>query len=235
MSAAVELDCLYYNAPSGPADILLVMLPGAGIEAAEFAEQGMVAAVHGLGLAVDIVVAHPDLGLYLDDGVTEALHRTVVGPALARGHTRIWLLGISLGGMGALLYASAYPTNVEGLVLLAPFLGTKGTTAVLARAGGLAAWSAAGSTGSSTITQPEQRLLLWLQTHLASASQAPALYLGYGRQDRFAAAHKMLAEQLPQERVAVLDGGHDWPSWTALWRQLLVRPPFSGAGRSVEA
>ena len=216
------VDCLHYEAPGGGADILLIMLPGAGIEAREFAEQGMVAAVHELGLAVDIVVAQPDLGLYLDDGVTEALHQAVIEPALARGVRRIWLLGISLGGMGALLYASADPANIEGIVLLAPFLGTRGTTGELVRAGRLAAWSADGSVA----TMPEQRLLLWLQAHLASHAAAPILYLGYGEQDRFAPAHKILADALPPAHVAVAAGGHDWPNWTALWRQLLARAPF---------
>ena len=217
------VDCLYYDAPGQPARVLLVMLPGAGIATDEFARQGMVAAVHELGLPVDIVVAHPDLGLYLDDGVAAALHHIVVEPALARGLSRIWLLGISLGGMGALLYASAYADYVEGIVLIAPFLGTTGTTAELARAGGPAAWTAAGSIA----TEPEQRLLLWLRGHLArKAEKTPVLYLGYGQKDRFAPAHRMLAAELPAERVLVTTGGHDWPSWSELWRQLLARDPF---------
>ena len=123
MSAPAEMiHCLHYPAPCGQADVLLDHAAGVGTEAGEFADQGMVAAVHARGLAVDIVVARPDLALYLEDGVTEALQREVVEPALARGCTRIWLLGISLGGMGALLYASAHEAQVEGLVLLAPFL-----------------------------------------------------------------------------------------------------------------
>jgi len=224
MSAPAEMiDCLHYPAPCSQADVLLIMLPGAGIGPREFSEQGMVAAVHALGLAVDIVVARPDLTLYLEDGVTEALRRAVVEPALARGCTRIWLLGISLGGMGALLYASAHAAQVEGVVLLAPFLGTRGTAAELARAGGLRAWSAA----HSAATLPEQRMLTWLQVHLAGREQTPKLYLGYAELDRFAAAHRMLAECLPPERVAVTAGEHDWPSWTSLWHQLLGRAPFS--------
>jgi len=216
------VDCRYYEAPGRQARVLLVMLPGAGIAADEFAEHGMVASVHELGLPVDIAAAHPDLGLYLDGGVTAALHRAVVEPALARGFSRIWLLGISLGGMGALLYASAYPDHVEGIVLLAPFLGTKGTTAELVRAGGLSAWSPAGSIA----TEPEQRLLLWLQGHLARRIEAPVLYLGYGQGDRFADAHRTLATELPADRVLVTPGGHDWPTWAKLWRQLLARAPF---------
>ena len=217
------ITCLHHSAPEGRAELLLIMLPGAGIEAAEFAAQGMVAAVHEQGVAADIAVAHPDLGLYLDDGVTEALHRAVVEPARAGGHRRIWLLGISLGGMGALLYASAHAEEVEGIVLLAPFLGTKGTMAEIARAGGLADWSAA----TSAATAPEKRMLTWLQTQLAQPEAAPALYLGYGQADRFAAGHRMLGAKMSPARVAMVPGGHDWQSWTMLWRQLLGRGLFT--------
>jgi pimeloyl-ACP methyl ester carboxylesterase len=218
------INCLHYPSPHGDAEMLIIMLPGAGIEGTDFAEHGMTAAVHDLGLRVDIIIAHPDMGLYLEDGVTEVLRREVIEPALALGHRRIWLLGISLGGMGVLLYASAHQQHIEGIVLIAPFIGTRGTAAEITRAGGLTAWSPA----SSAATAPEQRLLLWLQTHLATPEQPPAIYLGYALQDRFAAAHKLLAQHLPPSRVATAPGGHDWPSWTALWRQLLSLAPFTG-------
>jgi hypothetical protein len=215
------INCLHYPAPSGSAEILLVMLPGAGIDASDFATQGMITAVHDNTPNVDIIVAHPDMGLYLEGGVTDILQNAVIAPALARGVTRIWLLGISLGGMGALLYASAHQQNIEGIFLLAPFLGTRGTTAEILHAGGLTAWSAE----NSTATAPEQRLLIWLQTHLTTSAAHPIIYLGYALQDRFAPAHKLLAQQLPPARVATTPGGHDWPSWRTLWQHLA---PFIG-------
>jgi len=134
------ISILHHRAPgSGTDRPLLIMLPGAGIEAAAFSENGLVAALHEQEPAVDIAALRPDITLYLDGGFVEALHRAVVEPALAQGYTRIWLLGISLGGMGALLYASAHGALVEGLILLAPFLGTRGTLAEMTKAGGLAA------------------------------------------------------------------------------------------------
>jgi pimeloyl-ACP methyl ester carboxylesterase len=215
---------LHHQAPStSPDRVLLIMLPGVGIEAAAFAENGMVAAVHAHGLPVDIAAVHPDLELYLDGDMPAALHRTIVEPALAQGYTRIWLLGISLGGMGALLYASAYTRHVEGLVLLAPFLSTRGTIAELAKAGGVASWSPA----HSAATESEQCLLVWLQNFLLLRPARPALYLGYGREDRFAPGHRMLAEQLPEDYVITAKGGHDWDTWLALWRLVLDASPFT--------
>jgi pimeloyl-ACP methyl ester carboxylesterase len=217
------IDCLHFPAPNGAARLLLVMLPGAGINAPDFAAHGMIAAVHAQNPDVDITVAQPDMGLYLEDGVTQILHNAVVAPALARGVERIWLLGISLGGMGALLYVSAHPRNIEGVFLLAPFIGTRGTTAEILAAGGLTAWRA----DNSVATAPERRLLLWLQNHLTQA--APAIYLGYALQDRFAPAHAMLAAALPPARVVSTPGGHDWPAWHGLWQRLLALSPFTGA------
>lgn len=212
------ITCLTYKAPGvAGSRVLLIMLPGAGMAAGEFAEHGMVDAVHARGLAVDIVAARPDIELYLDGGIAACLQHAVIEPALAQGYRRIWLLGISLGGMGALLHASAYAGQVEGLVLLAPFLGTPGTIAEVAQAGGLAAWSAARSAAVDT----EKQVLVWLQNFTATRPASPALYLGYGSDDRFARGHRMLAQQLPDADVVTESGGHDWETWRRIWQRIL--------------
>ncbi len=202
------------------------MLPGVGIEASDFAGRGFVASVHERGLPVDIVAADLELDLYLDDAVAAEIHRSIIEPAQKRGYTRIWFLAISLGGMGALLYAGSKMANVEGLILLAPFLGTRGTIAEVARAGGLAAWSA----GSSMTTPAERRLLLWLKEFSSKPEASPELYLGYGLRDRFAPGHATLADLLPRNRVVTADGGHDWETWAKLWRAILDAEPFSKNG-----
>lgn len=217
------ITCLRHNAPNGDGDrVLLVMLPGVGIEASEFADRGMVAAVHERDLPVDVIATRPALDLYLDGAIDGVLHRSVIAPALAQGYKRLWLLGISLGGMGALLYTSAHAAHVEGLVLLAPFLGTQGTVAELTEMGGMASRSVLGSA-----TAPEQRMLDWVRDFLAQRPSRPTLYLGYGRHDRFAQGHRLLAEQLPKERVVTTDGGHDWDTWLALWQRVLDVVPLT--------
>jgi alpha-beta hydrolase superfamily lysophospholipase len=174
-------------------------------------------------LPVDIVAAQPDLDLYLDGEIADYLHNVVIAPAMARGYGRLWLLGISLGGMGALLYAAARLAPVDGLVLLAPFLGTPGTMAEVLSAGGITAWSPE----NSRATAVERKVLLWVRSFLTQASASPALFLGYGRDDRFAASHGLLARHLPQNQVVVSEGGHDWATWTSLWLRLLERRLFA--------
>ena len=64
----------------------------------------------------------------------------------------------------------------------------------------------------------DRRIWHWLQRQGPGTTP---LHLGYGREDRFAPAHALMARSLPPERVTVLPGGHDWPVWTALWQHHL--------------
>ena len=211
---------LHYGSALPAAErVLLVMLPGAGIAAEDFAAQGLVAAAQRDLPGLEIIALRPSLDLYLEGNIAPVLHEGVIAPALASGIRRIWLLGISLGGMGALLYASAYPELVEGLVLLAPFLGTHGTIAELTRAGSFDRWAAEGSEA----TAPERQLLAWLQGHLHGGATSPRIFLGYGERDRFAGGHRLLAAQLPATQVVRVDGGHDWAAWTEAWTRILAR------------
>lgn len=191
------------------APTLLVMLPGAEMSAEEFEANGL---LEGDG-PVDRIAVETGMECYLDEVSVALLHDQVIVPAHARGPVRIWLVGISLGGMGALLYAQAHPDRIAGTILLAPFIGSRGLIAEVERAGGLRHWR---PSGPST---PERRLLTWL----GAGAGLPSMHLGYGTDDRFAAAHRLLADLLPAERVVTAPGGHDWPTWRALWQTLQHR------------
>lgn len=218
------ITCLHHRAPCNEQRrTLLVMLPGVGIEVDEFNTYGMVAAVHDRGLPVDIVAARPDLDLYFDGTIAAEIDHVIVRPALQAGYARVWCLGISLGGMGALLYASSKDSNAQGVILLSPFVGTQGTISEICNAGSLALWSSR----PSNATRLERGILLWLKEHLSERRTTPVLYLGYGLRDRFLPGHTMLAGQLPKDRVVTTDGGHDWMTWTKLWHQILDVEPFS--------
>jgi pimeloyl-ACP methyl ester carboxylesterase len=220
------ISTLHYRSPSdSPERILLVMLPGYGIEAEEFAGRGLVASLQSRGWPVDVVAPSLAPDLYLDGSVAAPIHRDIVEPAWRQGYRRIWLLGISLGCMGALLYANQHADIIEGIILLAPFLGTQGSIAELAQMGGFGAWSSAHRAPDSV----EGQMLGWLQRHLTARAGRPVLYLGYGDFDRFAAGHKLLAACLPEEKVLTAEGGHDWETWLLLWNKLLDALPFGKA------
>ncbi len=219
------IDAVHHVAPSREARrILLVMLPGYGMERDDFARHGFVDAVHERGWPVDIIAVRPDVGLYLDGTVAERLHEDIVLSARS-APSALWFLGVSLGAMGALLYARRYPRHVAGVILLAPFLGSPGLIAEVAEAGGLAHWDP----GDVRPADLERQLLSWLKARPPTAQDALALYLGYGRGDRFARGAAVLAQELPAPRVMVIDGGHDWETWKRLWQHVLDCSPFQTA------
>ena len=217
---------VFYPARCNGDRTLLVMLPAIGSDAEAFADHGCVAAVQDRGWPVDIIAVCPDFDIYLDGKIAQALEDEVIAPARLRGYAQLWLAGISLGGVGAVAYAAKPGARVDGIVLMAPFIGTPGTIAEIAAAGGLPAWSAA----ASRATSGERAVLRWLKDYIAQAPMRPALYLGFGEEDRFARGHRLLAEHLPPERIVSLPGGHDWDCWTRLWPALLERAQFGAEG-----
>ena len=147
----------------------LVMIPGAYFRSDDFAAHGFLAALGRHGCPMDVVVADLPTEAYLAGTTSPWLHANIVVPALARGYRRLWLLGISLGGMGALLYAQELPEVTEGIILLAPFLGTRGLVAEVETAGGLASWDP----GVIAPRDIERRLMAQLRTAVP-----PRLHLG---------------------------------------------------------
>jgi pimeloyl-ACP methyl ester carboxylesterase len=86
---------------------------------------------------VDMVMVDAHYGYYADRTILEELHEGVFRPARTCGYRRIWIGGISLGGFGALLYASRYPEDVT----MAPFVGHPHLIDEIASAGGLSRWT----------------------------------------------------------------------------------------------
>jgi pimeloyl-ACP methyl ester carboxylesterase len=196
---------------------LLVMLPGAFFKPGDFADHGFLEALRRQDSEVDAIVAHLPAEHYLEGDAASWLHAEIIGPAVECGQRRLWLLGISLGAMGALLYSQAHPEVIEGMVLLAPFVGSSGLVAAVAEAGGLAAWTP----GPISSFDVEVGLMAGLKAQLPRS-----LYVGYGTADRFAAGARLLAAHLPPDRVFATDGGHDWPTWERLWKDIIARAPW---------
>jgi pimeloyl-ACP methyl ester carboxylesterase len=218
------MDAIYDLAPQpGTNRIMLVMLPSAKARPQDLLQWGFVRALRERSLPIDVVAVEAHLGYYLERSISKHLTHDIIAPARARNYRRIWLMGISLGGMGSLIYTREHPADIEGVILLAPFLGARGTIAEVVRAGGLARWQP----GAIKPDDDERRLLAWIKAYQPAASELPKIYLGYGADDRFAAAGKMLAERLPAAQVVTIPGGHDWATWIHLWQHLLDQDLFS--------
>jgi pimeloyl-ACP methyl ester carboxylesterase len=191
----------------------MVWLPGAYQTAQDFLTAGFPQAVRARRLALDLIFVDMELQHVGDRGVLDRLRSDIVLPARAAG-VSVWLGGISLGGLIALDYAASHAEELEGLCLLAPYLGNRMLTAEIARAPGLAGWEP----GELAETDEERRI--WRHIKTRGADSRP-LYLGFGRDDRFSAAHELLAATLPAGSVDVIAGGHEWSTWSTLWENFL--------------
>jgi len=216
-------------------ETLLVFLPGAYLKPEEFERQGFISAVRERHLAADAMLVDADVSYYYDQTLSERLHADVIEPQRANGYKSIWLVGISIGGFGALIHELARPGSVDGIVALAPYLGRRVLGAEIMKAGGLRAWHA--PTGPQPDEEPDRKLWPFFQRYLAAqpSKDLPPLYLGFGLNDRFAGNHKLLADALPPDHVFTTEGGHDWPEWSQLWRNVLDVLPLPLLGQSRQA
>lgn len=202
----------------------IVCLPGAYHAAADLSSAGFDSRVRERALPIDLAFVDVDLTHFGDRRPLDRLKREIVLPARAMGYRSIWMAGISLGGFIALDYAACNPGDLDGLCLLAPYLGSRVLTREIAAASGLAAWAP----GPAAETDEERRIWRFIQAQHPHAARAaarswysPFLYLGYGREDRFSDAHRLMAQALPADAVDVVPGGHDLGTWTVLWENFL--------------
>ena len=202
----------------------IVCLPGAYHGAADLSSAGFDSCVRERALPIDLAFVDVDLRHLGDRRPLDRLKHEIVLPARAMGYRSIWMAGISLGGFIALDYAASNPGDLDGLCLLAPYLGNRMLTREIAAASGLAAWAG----GDAADPDEERRIWRFIQAQHPLARRAvarpwysPTLYLGYGREDRFSDAHRLMAEALPEGAVDVVPGGHDFGTWTVLWENFL--------------
>ena len=195
----------------------MIWLPGAYHAAQDFLEAGFPDAVRSRHLSWDLSFVDLEMRHLGDDAALQELRSEVVLPARKLG-VSVWLAGISMGGFMALNYAARFGGEFggefSGLCLLAPYLGNRMLTAEIAAAPGLDAWVP----GELAEADAERRIWRYVQSRVAGS---PPLYLGFGQDDRFVAAHKLLAAALPPAWVSVIAGGHEWRTWTSLWEIFL--------------
>ena len=107
--------------PDSSGKTLVVMLPGRGDRAENFVKADFVEI--GNRQHFDVIAVDAHFGYYNERNLIPRLHDDIIVPAKKRGYENIWMLGVSMGGFGSLLYAAEHPEMVSGVILLAPFLG----------------------------------------------------------------------------------------------------------------
>ena len=209
------------------ADTLIVFLPGRGGRMEDFERNGFLSTLRTAGVRADTVIVDAHLGYYLKRTVIDRLASDMLEPARAQGYRRIVAVGISMGGMGALLCERERPHSLDAIVLLGPYLGdNRKLFASIRAAGGPKAWAAQRDLRAGEV---DEQIWTFLGTHL---SELPPMWLLSGKSDRLAEGQRMLAELLPSDRVRFVEGAHNWTAWKVLWREVCESSPvFAGERR----
>lgn len=193
----------------------IVLLPGAYHALGDFVGAGFDQALRNRGLAAELILAAPELAHLGDRSWLARLQSEVIAPARERAGGALWLGGISLGGFMALRFAAESHAGIDGLCLLAPYLGSRIVAAEVAAHASLADWQPA------DLAEDDDDRRVWRLVQRLGAVGAPRVFLGYGSEDRFADTQQLLARALPAGSTRVIPGGHDWPVWRALWDNFL--------------
>ena len=192
---------------------LVVLFPTMGGKGSHYETQGFLDEVWERGFEASMEVLDVKLSLYLRGKFVELLKTEVIEPAKTEGFEEIYLVGISLGGHGVLLYATEYPEDVDGIVILAPFISGDTVSEAIEKAGGLDTW------GDCPFLAWTHACNLWksLKVYVSNPRNQRKVVLGFGTEDIFVDQCRILADVLLPEQVFTVSGGHDWATWKKLF------------------
>ena len=207
---------------------LIVFLRGWSGSNTDFAENGFVAAVNRRRLPFAMIAPDAHRGYYIGETLVPRLKHDLIEPSKISGYSPVWLAGVSMGGLGALMYLRAHPEDIAGVCLISPFLGYPGIISEISAAGSLTAWDP----GQFDPRKDWERMLwAWLKETVAAGKIRAPIYLGYGDKDSFLRAHQLLAQALPADHVRRVPGGHDPETMIQLWALFLDSPALHNNSR----
>ena len=223
----VPLELLKYESTPERNKNLIVFLRGMGgtlnciFDGHEcFEKVGFVEAVRMKGLSYDMIAPDAHFGYYNDRSLMVRLKEDVIQPAKAMKYEKIWLVGTSMGGLGSILYLKEHKEDINGVLILGPFLGDKPLIDEIYEAGGIDQWEP----GDYDEEDDWQRMLWhWLKEHIRHGNDHPPIYLGIGTEDIYYRAQKLLASSLSSGHVIKVSGKHRFSTFKRIWDIFLER------------
>jgi pimeloyl-ACP methyl ester carboxylesterase len=205
---------------------LFVFLPGRRDRASDFVRHGFVASAQRRIRGLDCVAVDATIGYYFDGSIADRLQREIVGPARSFGYREIWIVGVSMGGLGAFFHERVYAGVVNGLILLAPFVGDDlKLFREIDAAGGAVSWAGLQPPVATERSRADFQRELWRFLGRLQFSQGiqHGIWIAYGEADRLLPGIERLRALLPPERILRLPGGHTWDVWTRGFVEILAK------------
>ena len=204
----VPIESYYYNYDKSNS-ILVVLLPGFGDLPEQFVTHGTVEQIMACRPEVNILGVNSHFGYYRESIIVDRLQEDIIAPARASGIEQIWLLGISMGGLGSLITQREHPDEIQSVIVMAPYIGE---------------WDEI----SEYISDPEKaaqsirpefiNLWQWLSSKPKDEAN---ITLAFGEDDHLNSQHRWFASLLGDSRVVKAPGAHKWAVWKTLWPQAL--------------
>ena len=211
------IPAIEYQAPVSTGKSLVVFFPGYRDKPEDFQQYGFIQLLNRYYPHVDSVAIDSHIGYLEGQTLVKRVYKDVISPAIERGYEKITLVGISLGGIGALWTGYELRNYIDSMVLIAPYLAGANAVSEVEKYGSIRAWM---QTLNGKPTQNQQGWY-WLDSLLADEKFRKSIVLAYGRNDRSAPLADLLAEKLPDNQVFTNDGDHKWNDWIPLWERVL--------------
>lgn len=174
----------------------------------------------------DILLVDTYLAYFNAGNIASRIQQEIVIPAKKAGYKNIWFVGVSLGGLGALLYNKDYPGTIDGIVLIAPFLGEGDIVESIKTYPSPVEWARVESANNSEAAQL-WRYLINMNDHEKKNAHQVKLILAFGDADRFNLAHQLLASLMEPNTIYSIAGRHNWVSWYKLWIEIINKDVFN--------
>jgi hypothetical protein len=202
-----------YGMTNGKAQELFILLPGRHSHPEEFARYGLVDLIQRHHPQAEIIVPDLHLGYYAARLMPQCLHEEIIQPARKKGQ-RVTLVGVSMGGLGALMTALIHPKEVQEVLLLSPFVGSDALMSEIRAAGGIRQWQP-GEIVPKNKDEAMKKLWAEMQKNWLPHGGPPMpIKMITGRKDRLLASNRQLAEAfLTMDSFSEIEGGHDWQCW----------------------
>ena len=221
----VPMDERWYPGLQSSGDTLVIALRGLGGSVDDFEKYGFVNALQSAYPSIDLVCPDAHYGYYRERSVVQRLYNDVILPARKKGYRSIYLVGVSLGGLGTLLELREHQDDFAGVVLLSPYTGEPEVHAAIESYLDNEAPAPWRNSDVSDYDRDFYALWRWMIEH-ETLLDSGKIWLGYGEQDRLS-GHELLASLLPVDRVIHQPGKHRAEVFVEIWKAILSKRPFT--------